>query len=177
MRFFSTPMSGLIFFVVFFSIFNFSFANDSILNHCPQEIANKEKCFGDSKTRDREKFYKKNGLSESCWKILAEIESLELKLSSLQDELEAILNCEGASCTDPSSLSNQDNLSDLVEVRDELSCTGDKKKSVSESCSDDVACVFMSSDYDCLPCKQWLTGLCSISGTLVSEIVPVRLFI
>jgi hypothetical protein len=160
MSFFITPRSGLIFFVVFFFIFNLSFANDSILNDCTQgscgdeiisrlhglhEIANKEKCFGDSKTRDREKFYKKNGLSESCWKILTEIESLELKLSSLQDELEASLNCEGASCTDPSPLSNQDNLSDLAEVRDELSCTEDKKKSVSDSCSDDVACVFMSS--------------------------------
>lgn len=79
--------------------------------------------------RDLEEYYKQNGLSEKCWKLITEINHLENQLQRHQTRLEERLGCQGGNCNfsfQDQSLGGQ--LSALTKVEQNLSCTEPKKK-------------------------------------------------
>jgi hypothetical protein len=88
---------------------------------------------------------KEKGISEECWRLLSEIKHFEDKLKQIQTDLEFKLSCEGQACQElaPTNLDNQ--LPDLNQVEEKLSCNETVKEKISHSCQSDIKCVLFSS--------------------------------
>ncbi len=90
-------------------------------------------------------YHEDNGLTESCWKLVTEINHLESELQKHQGRLEERLGCQGGDCklANPGeSLSSQ--ISELTKVEENLSCTAPKKQAIKAQCPQDMNCVLAS---------------------------------
>lgn len=117
---------------------------------------------GGVKSSGIEKYYEENGLSESCWKIITEINHLEDQLQKYQTQLQTKLGCESGDCKLPrqeESLNSQ--LTAITKVEQALSCTEPKKKEIKNQCGSDLNCVLMSSAF-------------SLGGYVAEMLVPER---
>lgn len=88
----------------------------------------------------------KNGLTETCWRYITEINHLESELLKHQNRLEARLGCDGGEC----KLNNREEslnaqLANLSKVENNLSCTEPKKKQIKSTCKSDLSCVLIGS--------------------------------
>lgn len=98
------------------------------------------------KSPDLKTYYEEHGLSESCWKLITEINHLETKLQKHQTLLEQRLGCESGECkiaNEPTTLNAQ--LTALNKVEQNLSCTEPKKKAIKNQCPQDMNCALISS--------------------------------
>ncbi len=94
------------------------------------------------KTTDLNSHFMENGLSESCWKLMTEINHLESELQKHEARLTEKLGCDTGECKlENSSTSINTQLANLNRVEETLSCTEPKKKEIRNKCPSDMGCV------------------------------------
>lgn len=106
----------------------------------------KSQCLAEGiKDSEIEDYYKNNGLSEECWKIIIEVVELEKKLKAHEATLENKLECMGENCSvdNPSGLNSEIiNLSSNAPL---LQCNDEYKKKINSSCVSDRECALVAS--------------------------------
>ena len=112
------------------------------------------------KTSELKKYYEDKGVSESCWKLITEINYLEEEIEKKEIKLQGELGCESGECKMPhqnDDLTSQINA--LSKVEPNLSCTEPKKQEIRNQCPDDLNCALAAS----------ITG---IGGYLAEKMIP-----
>lgn len=94
-----------------------------------------------SKVKNVEAHLKSYGLSESCWKLLTEINHLERQLTSLHPELVSKISCPTCS----KDLGLPEITLPQLPLNQELTCSAEVRKRNLQQCPNDLACALYSS--------------------------------
>lgn len=147
-------------FIFFINTFTYVEASDK--NKSREEILLKlenlsnsfEKHCVSSKIKNVEAHLKSHGLSESCWKLLTEINHLEKQLPSLHPELVNKISCPNCS----SNLGLPEIALPQLPLSQELTCSAEDRKRNLSQCPNDLSCALYSSLTTLPGTNKWIVS-------------------